>query len=120
MDIEKDIPIPPVNTLGRNGPRLTPEQIAELQRRFDAYRQARLDHVKALKAYDRSLLKRSQAKEAKRIAAKENIEYYQSLGLSRQSSWQIYNVSKGLCRICGQPEDAKGGLCEKHRPGRWK
>lgn len=99
---------------------LSQEQMTELQRLMKEDRAARLAHVEALTQYDSSLLLRAKTKEDKRLAQKAKIEYYTSLGISRQQSWQLDRTSRGLCRICGKPEDEKGGLCKDHRQGRWK
>lgn len=45
------------------------------------------------------------AKEESKRATCAHVEAYKALGLNRQTEWQREKISKGLCKLCGNPSD---------------
>jgi hypothetical protein len=101
---------------------ISPEQLALFQDLHDKERSAHAAYQKASAAFREKKIRLrgivAQARKASLEARKAKIQAYTALGLKKQNFYQLINVSRGLCRICGKP--GENGLCDKHRRGRWK
>lgn len=103
--------------------RLSPDELKELHRLSDEAKRTRLEFVEILKRESyiqkHSKLVIARAREEKLIAQKAKVEAYKALGLDHRRFWQFDNISRGLCRFCGAPQD-KGNLCAECRKGQWR
>ena len=104
--------------------KMSPEELKELHHLSDEAKRTRLEFVDILK---REKHKQNKSKEtislarAEKIAAQRaKVEAYKALGFDHRGFWQFDNLSRGLCRFCGDPQDEKGGLCKECRKGQWK
>lgn len=48
-------------------------------------------------------------------AREAHLEAYKAAGYNRQSEWQRYRESQGLCRICGEPAELQRTQCSSCR-----
>jgi hypothetical protein len=95
-------------------PTISPKAQAELNKLHDEADAARKAYVLALKQHRTNTVQVGILRGKVQAAKREYTNLYKSLGLNRQSAWQVDKVSRGLCRLCGDNAEPNSKHCKAH------
>lgn len=92
----------------------TREEQEHLNALYDKADNLRKEYAKVAAQHRENKVAVGILKGEKERATKDYVACYLSMGLNRQSAWQVNRVSRGLCRLCGKPALPDRNHCEVH------